>query len=191
MIRTALTLAAGQTARLLNLADLASPFQLSRPTIRDHVTLLTRVFLLEELPPWQNNRLSRLVKTFKPHLGDTGLACALLGVDAAALWADRTLPGQLLEIFIFQELRHHASWRDDPITFYHFRDKDGAEADIVLKGVVCCANTRPVGWHLMDFRIADTLTDSLRSSNESCQSRHGLPQTGKGAEQEYPVDAGE
>ncbi len=51
-----LTLAAGQTARLLNVADLASPFQLSRPTIRDYVTLLARVFLLEELPPWHNNR---------------------------------------------------------------------------------------------------------------------------------------
>ena len=35
-----LQLAAGQTARLLNVADLAAPFQLSRPTIRDYVTLL-------------------------------------------------------------------------------------------------------------------------------------------------------
>ena len=40
-----LALAAGQTARLINISDLASPFQLSRPTIRDYVTLLERVFL--------------------------------------------------------------------------------------------------------------------------------------------------
>ncbi len=129
-----LTLASGQTARLLNVVDLASPFQLSRPTIRDYVTLLARVFLLEELPPWHNNRLSRLVKTPKLHMGDTGLACALLGVDASALWADRALLGQLLETFVFQELRRHASWQDDPITFCHFRDKDGVEVDIVLEG---------------------------------------------------------
>lgn len=58
-----LTLAAGRTAHLLNVADLAAPFQLSRPTIRDYVTLLARVFLLEELPPWHGNRLSRLIKT--------------------------------------------------------------------------------------------------------------------------------
>ena len=38
-------LAAGQTARLINIRDLASPFQPSRPTIRDYVTLLERVFL--------------------------------------------------------------------------------------------------------------------------------------------------
>ena len=128
-----LSLAAAQTARLLNVADLAAPFQLSRPTIRDYVTLLERVFLLETLPPWHSNRLSRLVKTPKLHLGDSGLACVLLGVDAASLAADRPLLGQLLETFVFQELRRQASWRDEPIGFFPFRDKDGAEVDIVLE----------------------------------------------------------
>ena len=163
-----LALAAGQTARLLNVADLASPFQLSRPTIRDYVTLLARVFLLEELPPWHNNRLSRLVKTPKLHFGDTGLACALLGVDAAALWADRTLLGQLLETFIFQELRRHASWRDDPISFFHFRDKDGVEVDIVLEG----AGQRVAG---VEVKAAATVTATdfrgLRKLKESAGSR--------------------
>jgi predicted AAA+ superfamily ATPase len=133
-----LSLAAGQTARLLNVTDLASPFQLSRPTIRDYVTLLARVFLLEELLPWHSNRLSRLIKTPKLHLGDTGLACALLGIDAVALWGDRNLLGQLLETFVFQELRRQASWQaswqENPVAFYHFRDKDGVEVDIVLEG---------------------------------------------------------
>lgn len=128
-----LALAAAQTARLLNVADLASPFQLSRPTIRDYVTLLERVFLVETLPPWHSNRLSRLVKTPKLHLGDTGLACALLGMDAAGLAADRPLLGQLLETFAFQELRRQASWHEEPLTFFHYRDKDGAEVDIVIE----------------------------------------------------------
>ena len=163
-----LTLAAGQTARLLNVADLASPFQLSRPTIRDYVTLLARVFLLEELPPWHSNRLSRLIKTPKLHLGDTGLACALLGADAEALWADRALLGQLLETFIFQELRRQASWRDDPITFYHFRDKDDAEVDIVLEG----GGQRVAG---VEVKAAATVTSSdfrgLRKLKESVEGR--------------------
>jgi uncharacterized protein len=128
-----LTLAAGQTARLLNVSDLAAPFQLSRPTVRDYVTLLERVFLLEPLPPWHSNRLSRLIKTPKLHFGDTGLAAALLGVDAPGLVKDRTLLGQLLETFVFQELRRQASWHDAPIAFHHFRDKDGVEVDIVLE----------------------------------------------------------
>lgn len=128
-----LALAAAQTARLLNVADLAAPFQLSRPTIRDYVTLLERVFLLEELPPWHSNRLSRLIKTPKLHLADTGLAAALLGVDAQALMADRPLLGQLLETFVFQELRRQASWHEDTHAFFHYRDKDGVEVDIVIE----------------------------------------------------------
>lgn len=128
-----LALAAGQTARLLNVSELSGPFSVSRPTIRDYVTLLQRVFLLEELPPWHRNRLSRLVKTPKLHVGDTGLACALLGVDAAALNADRALLGQLLETFVFQELRRQSSWYADPLSFFHFRDKDGVEVDIVIE----------------------------------------------------------
>jgi predicted AAA+ superfamily ATPase len=128
-----LALAAGQTARLINISDLASPFHLSRPTIRDYVTLLERVFLLEELRPWHSNRLSRLIKTPKLHVGDTGLACALLGLDAAALIQDRGTLGQLLETFVFQELRRQASWHKEEIRFYHYRDKDGAEVDLVLE----------------------------------------------------------
>jgi len=128
-----LALAASQTSRLLNVADLASPFQVSRPTIRDYITLLERVFLVDSLPPWHSNRLSRLIKTPKLHVGDTGLACSLLGIDAAGLIADRPLLGQLLETFVFQELRRQASWHDEPLTFYHYRDKDGVEVDIVIE----------------------------------------------------------
>jgi predicted AAA+ superfamily ATPase len=80
-------------------AGLSVPFQLSRPTIREYITLLSRLFLLEELPPWHSNRLSRLIKTPKLHLGDTGVACALLGLNAEMLANDRTLLGQLLESF--------------------------------------------------------------------------------------------
>jgi predicted AAA+ superfamily ATPase len=128
-----LALAAAQTACLVNVSDLAAPFQLSRPTIGDYVTLLERIFLLERVPPWHSNRLSRLVKTPKLHLGDTGIGCALLGTDAAALAADRQALGRMLETFVLQELRRQASWQEAPIAFHHFRDRDGAEVDIVLE----------------------------------------------------------
>ena len=127
-----LTLAAGQTARLINVMDLAAPFQLSRLTVRDYVNLLAQVFLLEELPPWFSNRLSRLIKTPKLHLTDTGVACALLGLDGAALWANRAALGQLLETFVLQELRRLESASDMPSQFYHLRDKDGVEVNIVM-----------------------------------------------------------
>ncbi|RJP22391.1 MAG: ATP-binding protein [Deltaproteobacteria bacterium] len=128
-----LALAAAQTSCLFNVSELASPFQVSRPTIRDYVTLLERLFLLELLPPWHSNRLSRLIKTPKLHMGDTGVACALLGLDAALLASDRRTFGRLFETFVFQELRRQADGEDEPVTFHHFRDRDGVEVDLVLE----------------------------------------------------------
>lgn len=128
-----LALAAGCTAQLINVSDLAGPFQLSRQTIHDYVTVLERVFLLERLPSWHSNRLSRLVKTPKLHVGDTGVACALLSLDAERLHVDRAAFGPLLETFVLQDLKRQASWRETPVTFHHFRDRDGTEVDIVLE----------------------------------------------------------
>ena len=128
-----LELAAGQTAHLFNVSDLSGPFGLSRPTVRDYLTLLERVFLVELLPPWHVRHINRLVKTPKLHMGDTGVACALLRLDAQTLHANRTLLGQLLETFVFQELRRQASGHSEPIAFHHFRNRDDHEVDIVLE----------------------------------------------------------
>ena len=131
--RRLLSAVAGQTARLFNLTDLAAPFQLSRPTIGDHVALLERLFLFERLLPWHSNRLRRLVKSPKLHFVDTGVAATLLGAGPAGLIADRGLLGQLLESFVYQELRRQASWHDAPCGFFHFRDRDGFEVDVVIE----------------------------------------------------------
>jgi uncharacterized protein len=127
-------LAAGQTAQLFNLADLSGPFRLSRPTIGDYVTLLEDVFLIYRLPPWFSNRLSRLIKTPKLHLGDTGIATAVLDQTPDTLREDRIMLGHLLETYVVQELRRQASWRAERVRLHHFRNKDGAEVDIVMEG---------------------------------------------------------
>lgn len=125
--------AAARTARLFNVSDLAAPFALSRPTIADYLALLEGVFLVERVPPWHGNRVSRLIKTPKLHVGDTGLACALLGLDAGGLARDRMALGPLAETFVYQELRRQASWQDSGFRFHHFRTRDGVEVDLVLE----------------------------------------------------------
>ena len=162
-----LALAAGQTACLVNISELAAPFQMTRPTIREYVTLLSRIFLLEELPSWHGNRVKRLIKTPKLHLGDTGLACTLLGLDAEMLWKDRALFGRLLETFVYQELRRHASWQEETITFSHFRDKDKVEVDVVLE-----SSSRVAG---VEVKAAATVTSDdfkgLRKLQSAVQER--------------------
>ena len=148
-----LSAAASQTARLYNLSNLAAPFQLSRPTIGDYVGLLEKTFLIDRLPPWHSNRLNRLVKTPKLHLGDSGLGCALVGADTTALVKYRSLLGQFLETFVLQELKRQASWHDAALAFYHYRDKDRAEVDIVIeRGALAVAG--------VEVKAAATVTPS-------------------------------
>ena len=128
-----LAFSAVSTARLLNVNKLAAYFQHSRPTIQGYISLLERLFLLERIPAWHANRRKRFVKTPKLHVTDTGLACALLNVDAKELQNDRALLGQLLETFVLQELRRQADGHDDRHDFFHYRDKDGVEVDLVIE----------------------------------------------------------
>ena len=162
-----LALAAGQTACLVNVSELAAPFQVSRQTIREYLTLLARIFLLEELPTWHSNRISRLIKTPKLHVGDTGLACSLLGLDAETLWNDRALFGRMLETFVFQELRRQGSWNEEAVSFSHFRDKDKVEVDVVVESAGRLAG--------VEVKAAATVTGNdfkgLRKLRDAVQER--------------------
>lgn len=109
------------------------PFRLSRPTIGDYFALSERSYLLERVPPWHSDPGRRLLKTPKFHVVDTGLACTLLGVSASSLLSDRPLPGHLIETFDLQELRRQASWHDDLVYLFHFRDRYRYKVDIVME----------------------------------------------------------
>ncbi|MCY3629119.1 MAG: ATP-binding protein [Bacteroidota bacterium] len=128
-----LTYAANLSGQLFNVSTLASKLQMSYNTVRDYAILLEHQFLIERLSPWYGNRMKRLIKTPKIHFGDTGLACALLGVDTNALLKNRGLLGQLVETFVFQELKRQASSSHEPYIFHHFRDRDGVEVDMVIE----------------------------------------------------------
>lgn len=163
-----LALAAAQTAQLVNVNNLASSFKLSRNTIEDYLALLEKMFLLERTPAWHNKLLKRLVKTPKLHLGDTGLACALMKLNSPALAHDGPLLGHVLETFVFQELRRQASGNQQPHDFFHFREKDGTEVDIVIqRGATALAG--------VEVKTAATVSDAdlrgLRKLKEATGKR--------------------
>ena len=128
-----LTTAANLSGQLFNASAMALKLQMNHNTVRDYATLLEHQFLIERLPPWYSNRMKRLIKTPKIHVGDTGLACALLGIDANYLSKNRDQLGRLVESFVFQELKRQASSSNKPYAFYHFRDRDGVEVDIIIE----------------------------------------------------------
>lgn len=159
-----LRMAASQTARLLDVSSLQAALGLSWRTTREYLTLLSQMFLLEELPSWHQNRMKRQIKKPRLHMGDTGLACALLEVDEKSLLLDRVLLGQLLETFVFQELRRQAAAESEPVGFFFFRTKEKHEVDVVMRRqrkvvgveVKAAATVRP-----RDFRGLVKLRDAV------------------------------
>ncbi|MBI4897638.1 MAG: ATP-binding protein [Actinobacteria bacterium] len=121
------------TATTLNVSKLSAPFEVSRTTIREHLTLLTGLFLVDELPPWFGNLVSRRVKSPKLHIGDTGIASMLTNFDSQLTVLNREFYGQLLETFVYQELRRQATWQDPRVEISHLRDRDGSEVDLVIE----------------------------------------------------------
>jgi uncharacterized protein len=73
---------------------------------------------------------------------DTGLAAALLGLTPDALARPgATYAGQLLESFVAGELARQLTWSSTAARLSHWRDRDGAEVDLVLEA----ADGRVVG----------------------------------------------
>jgi len=128
-----LKMLANQTAQLINISEIAPAFQLSKPTLKHYTELLSRIFMVEYLQPFFRNRIKRLVKTPKVHMTDTGLACSIMNISVEHLQQDPGKFGHILETFVYNELRRQASWLNENIEFFHFRDRDGYEVDLVLE----------------------------------------------------------
>lgn len=124
---------ANQAAQLVNYSQISEALQIPRQTVKRYMGLLKQLFVFQELPAWHGNENKRLVKTPKVHMVDTGLACGVRRINAARLAEDRALFGHLLENYIFCELQKMASWSEEPLYFYHYRDKDKVEVDIVIE----------------------------------------------------------
>src|SRR5262249_32546634 len=67
--------------------------------------LLASLYLLDLLPTWTSNRLSRLVKRPKRYVTDTALALSAARVDGPAVLRDGDLLGRVLDTFVAAQLR--------------------------------------------------------------------------------------
>lgn len=121
--------AAQQSAQLTNFNQLAGELGIDAKTARKYIGILEQVFLLKRVEPWFRNHLSRLIKTPKLHLLDTGLLATLRGLTPERLARDRSAWGALLETFVHAELLKMLPLQG----LLHYRDKDQVEVDIVLE----------------------------------------------------------
>jgi uncharacterized protein len=126
-------LAAARTATELNVTALANDLQLSRRTLDAYLAHLSTAFVLQLVPPWSTNLSGKVVRRPKLHVVDAGLATHLLGASAAALADPHGPLGPMLETFVAMELTKQLAWCQEQPTLFHFRDRGGAEVDLVLE----------------------------------------------------------
>ncbi|KQY16820.1 AAA family ATPase [Rhizobium sp. Root73] len=122
-----------QVGQLVNHQAVATALGLSIPTVQKYVAVLDRLFLVRSLPPWFTNRLSRLIKSPKLHMLDSGLLATLRDADAEAIRSDRTRLGPLLECFVVGEVLKLLTWSERYVIPSHFRTREQDEVDLVLE----------------------------------------------------------
>ncbi|MGC4044789.1 MAG: DUF4143 domain-containing protein [Armatimonas sp.] len=128
-----LGLLASRSASLLNMADLSRTMPLPYTTLQRYMALLEAIYLVKLLPAWTNNLGTRLLKTPKVLLTDTGLSAHLMGVSESRVIEDPSLLGGLLENFVALELMKDASWSAVQPSFYHWHTAGREEVDILME----------------------------------------------------------
>lgn len=126
-------LLACRTASLLNISSLSKDLGLERATVGRYFSILEKLFLVHQLPAWHRNHAKRLIKSPKLHLVDTGLAAALARLTPEQWLTDAERFGALLESHVVEQLIAQAGWLDPELRFYHYRDKDQLEVDLVIE----------------------------------------------------------
>ena len=128
-----LELLAARAAGILNYSEVSRSIGFPQMTLKRYMTLLETTFLIETVPAWSGNIKSRLIKSPKLFIGDTGLLSYLLDLNLEKLASDPTLAGALTENFVVNELKKQMGWSEVRVRMLHFRTSNEKEVDIILE----------------------------------------------------------
>ena len=127
--RNVSTQAAGSTLR----ADMQEDEQtLSVNALRPYLDLLSRSFVIEDLPAWSPSLRSRTAIRTSPtrHFTDPSIAAAVLRLTPQRLLLDPETFGLLFESLCVRDLRIYSGALGGSV--FHYRDQSGLEADAVI-----------------------------------------------------------
>jgi predicted AAA+ superfamily ATPase len=148
-------IAAGRIGQLWNQASVATEVGVDANTINSWMSVLETSYIVFKLQPHFENFTKRLVKSPKLYFSDTGLACALLGLqtpdDLARHWAR----GALFENAIIVDRYKAALNKGRRPNLYFWRDSHGVEIDLLEDGP-----TRK----LTEIKSGSTITSAMFNS---------------------------
>ena len=123
---------ASQTPLETYRSDMDSNDPVSNDTLYSYLSVLRRLFVLEDTPAWNPNLRSKTAirTTDTRYFTDPSVAAAALGIGPQDLINDLNTMGLFFENLCIRDLRVYADVLDG--TVYHYRDKSGLECDAVL-----------------------------------------------------------
>lgn len=122
------------TAGLPEHKTLFDAAKIDRRTAVAYDRLLAHLFVLDTVPAWATNRLTRLVRSSKRYLVDTSLVAAALGLDIRAVIRSGDLIGRLIDTFVVAQLRAELELMPFGPQLHHLREKNGRrEIDLVAE----------------------------------------------------------
>jgi predicted AAA+ superfamily ATPase len=131
-VGTLLRLVAARSGALARYETLARDAALDGKTVKSHLDVLERLFLVRIRRPWHVNLGKRQVKAPKLYMADSGLLAGMLGAGADRVRDDDGLAGAIFETFVATELERQASWSPQPLTFWHYREGE-REVDTIVE----------------------------------------------------------
>jgi hypothetical protein len=146
-------LCAGRIGQPLNMQSLATDASISPNTAKAWLSVLEASYIIHLLRPHHRNFNKRITKSPKLYFHDTGLACALLGLDSRAQLSTHYLKGNLFENLVVNEFLKMRFNSGRGSNLYYWQSKEGKEIDLLVEH-----NGR-----LLTFEIKSSMTkgDSL------------------------------
>jgi len=111
-----------------NAAEPARSLGLSQPTVRRYLDLLSDLFIVRQLQPWQENLKKRQVKSPKVYIRDSGLLHQLLGIATEKDLLSHPKSGSSWEGYAIEEVLRVAR----PSEAHFWATHTGAELDLLL-----------------------------------------------------------
>ncbi len=138
--RNLLHLACLRTGQILNLSQFGRDTRLTSATTSRYLSLLETSFVIFKLNPYLRNRGSRLIKSPKIYISDSGLACFMVGMNKFQMDYREPLLGALFETYVAQNLLAiiDSRWKEAQLYFWNVQGRH--EVDFVIEvGRKCLA----------------------------------------------------
>jgi predicted AAA+ superfamily ATPase len=137
-LRTLLRLASLRTGQLLSPSQLGRDAKLSAATTSRYLSLFEASFIITRIHPYLGNKSSRLIKSPKLYLSDSGLATYLTGLELSPSIRSDPLYGALLETYVAQNLLSilNAKWQNASLYFWTVQGRH--EVDFVVEAGRSC-----------------------------------------------------